>query len=69
MIPETKRGRVIEALPNALYRVEFEPGGILLCFPSGKMKINHINVFVGDYVDVVIDPYGGKASNRIIKRV
>jgi len=64
-----KRGRVTECLPNALYRVELEPGNILICYPSGKMKLYHIKILPGDYVDVIVDPYGGKATNRIIKRL
>ncbi len=62
------RGIVVECLPAALYRVDFGDGKEKLCYLAGKMKFNHIRVLVGDSVDVVLDPYGGKATNRIIKR-
>lgn len=64
-----KIGRVIELLPNTLYKVEFDDAKILICYLSGRMKLNHINVFVGDRVQVLIDQYGGKATNRITKRL
>ena len=63
------RGVVIEILPAALYRVLFEDGKERLCYLAGKMKFNHIRVLLGDTVDVVLDPYGGKATNRIVARV
>lgn len=63
------KGTVIEILPAALYRVSFEDGKERLCYLSGKMKFNKIRVLVGDTVDVVIDQYGGKATNRITKRL
>lgn len=60
--------QVIESLPNHLYKIEHN-GKVLLCYVSGKMKMNKINVLVGDRVRVKLDPYGGKATNRIIKRL
>ena len=60
--------RVIEALPNATYRAEADDGNTFICYLGGKMKKNKINVVVGDKVEVIIDPYGGKATNRIIYR-
>lgn len=62
------RGIVVECLPAALYRVQFENRKEMLCYLAGKMKFNHIRVLVGDTVDVVLDPYGGKATNRIVSR-
>ncbi len=62
------RGVIEEALPNALFRVvlenEYEP---ILSYLAGKMRMNRIKVLVGDKVEVVLDPYGGKG--RIIKRM
>ncbi len=63
------KGLVNECLPASLYRVNFEDGSERLCYLSGKMKYNHIRVLVGDMVEVVLDEYGGKATNRIIKRL
>jgi len=64
----TVRGIVVEILPAALYRVQVEDREIL-CYLSGKMKFNRIRVLLGDKVDIVLDPYKGKATNRIVKRV
>jgi translation initiation factor IF-1 len=62
---ETKQGVVIEALPNTLFRVEID-GQLILAYLSGKMRIHRIKILVGDKVDVLIDPYGGKG--RITRR-
>lgn len=65
---ETRTGAVTEALPNALFRVSI-PGleSELLCYLSGKMRLNRIKVLIGDQVEVVLDPYGGRA--RIVHRI
>ncbi len=60
------QGSVVEALPNALFRVLLENGEEQLSYLSGKMRLHRISVLVGDKVDLELDPYGGKA--RIIKR-
>ena len=60
-------GTVVEALPNALFRVETGPDQVILTYLSGKMRLHRIRVLVGDSVEVVLDPYGGKG--RIIKRL
>ncbi|HPR84264.1 MAG TPA: translation initiation factor IF-1 [Candidatus Paceibacterota bacterium] len=59
-------GIVTESLPNALFRVEIDKDKVVLSYLSGKMRIHRIKVLVGDSVDVLLDPYGGKG--RIIKR-
>lgn len=64
--PETKIGMVTEALPNAFFRVKLQEGE-LLAYLSGKMRLNRIKVIIGDSVEVVLDPYGGKG--RIIRRL
>lgn len=63
----TKKGLVIEALPQTLFRIEFEEGQVILAYLGGKMRLNRIKVLVGDQVEVLLDPYGGKG--RIIKRL
>lgn len=60
-------GTVIESLPNAFFRVKFEDEKLILTYISGKMRMNHIKVLIGDKVKVQIDPYGGKG--RIIQRI
>ncbi len=59
-------GTVIESLPNTLFKVELEGGETVLSYLSGKMRIHRIRILIGDSVDVLLDPYGGKG--RIIKR-
>ena len=59
-------GTVIEALPNTLFRVDVGGDKVILTYLSGKMRIHRIKVLVGDRVEVLLDPYGGKG--RIIKR-
>lgn len=63
---ETIRGTVEEALPNLLFRVRYENGEEGLAYLAGKMRIHRIRVLVGDEVEMVVDPYGGKA--RIVRR-
>jgi len=64
--PETSVGVVTEALPNAFFRVKFKEVEIL-AYLSGKMRMNRIKVLIGDSVEVVLDPYGGKG--RIVRRL
>ena len=59
-------GTITEALPNTLFRVDIGEGKIILSYLAGKMRIHRIKVLVGDRVEVLLDPYGGKG--RIIKR-
>jgi translation initiation factor IF-1 len=60
-------GIVLEALPNTLFRVDLGNDNVIISYLSGKMRMNRIKVLVGDRVEVLIDPYGGKG--RIIKRI
>lgn len=60
-------GTVIEALPNTLFRVDLGNDKTVLSYLSGRMRMNRIKVLVGDRVEVLIDPYGGKG--RIVKRM
>ncbi len=64
---ELMQGEVIEALPAAMFRVEFPDGKILISYLAGKMRLRRIKVLIGDKVIVKIDPYGGKG--RIIRRL
>jgi translation initiation factor IF-1 len=64
---ETIEGRVIEALPSTLFRVETSGGKTLISYLGGRMRVHKIKVLVGDKVVVQVDPYGGKG--RIIKRL
>lgn len=59
-------GTVVEALPNTLFRVDIGDDKVIITYLAGKMRMHRIKVLVGDKVEVLIDPYGGKG--RIIKR-
>jgi translation initiation factor IF-1 len=50
-------GRVTEALPDAMFRVELENGHAVLGHLAGKMRKNYIRVLPGDRVTVELSPY------------
>lgn len=51
-------GKVVEKLPNAMFRVKLEKGGhIVLATISGKMRMNFIRILPGDKVTVELTPY------------
>lgn len=70
---EVPTGVVEEVLPNSLFRVRMpapadaQEGDLLLAYLAGKMRLHRIRVLVGDKVELVLDPYGGKA--RITRRL
>lgn len=64
---EAVEGKVIESLPNAMFKVETADGQIVLCTLSGKMRINHIRVLPGDGVKFETTPYDAN-KGRIIYR-
>jgi translation initiation factor IF-1 len=51
------QAKVIEALPNAMFRVELENGHKVLAHVSGKMRMNFIRILPGDMVTVEMSPY------------
>ena len=61
------RGKVIELLPNATFRIELENGHNIIAYTSGKMRKNRIKVLVGDEVTIEISTYDltkGRVSHR-----
>ncbi len=60
-------GKVIDVLPNTMYRVELENKHVVLAHISGKMRKNHIKVLLGDKVTVEMTPYD-LTKGRIITR-
>lgn len=61
-------GKVIEALPNAMFRVELENGHIVLAHVSGKMRMHFIRILPGDRVKLELSPYDlsrGRITFRI----
>lgn len=53
----TMEGEVIDALPNAMFRVKLENEHTLICHISGKMRKFYIRILPGDKVTVEISPY------------
>ena len=79
---EITRGVIAEALPSTLFRVKIPARNVshsdadgedkkeeqeILAYLSGKMRMHRIKVLIGDSVEIVLDPYGGKG--RIVKRL
>lgn len=60
-------GKVVEPLPNAMFRVELENGHKILAHISGKMRMNFIRILPGDKVTVELSPYD-LTKGRIIYR-
>ena len=50
-------GKVIEALPNAMFQVELLNGHQILAHISGKMRMNFIRIYPGDKVTIELSPY------------
>jgi translation initiation factor IF-1 len=50
-------GKVLEPLPNAMFRVEIEGGHKVLAHISGKMRMHYIKILPGDKVRVELSPY------------
>ena len=50
-------GKVIETLPNAMFRVELPNGHRVLAHISGKMRMHFIKILPGDRVTVELSPY------------
>ncbi len=61
-------GRVVEALPNTLFKVELEDGRTILAHLAGKMRLYKIRVMPGDQVKVEVTPYD-PTKGRITFRV
>ena len=50
-------GKIIEALPNAMFKVELENGHVVLAHVSGKMRMHFIRILPGDKVKLELSPY------------
>jgi translation initiation factor IF-1 len=60
-------GTVVEALPNAMFRMELENGHKVLAHVSGKMRMYFIKILPGDKVTVELSPYD-LSRGRIVYR-
>ncbi len=50
-------GKVIDTLPNTMFRVQLENGHVVIAHISGKMRKNYIRILTGDIVTVEMTPY------------
>lgn len=60
-------GTILEALSNAMFRVELENGHVVTAHISGKMRMNYIKILPGDKVKIEMSPYDltkGRISYR-----
>ena len=62
-----QEGKIIEALSNAMFRVELENGHIVTAHISGKIRKHYIRILRGDTVMVALTPYD-LSKGRIIFR-
>ena len=63
----TVEGKVVETLPNAMFRVELANGHRVLAHVSGKMRMNFIRILPGDSVTLELSPYD-LSRGRITRR-
>lgn len=50
-------GKVVEALPNAMFRVKLDNGHVVLAHISGKIRMHFIRILPGDRVKIELSPY------------
>jgi translation initiation factor IF-1 len=50
-------GKIVETLPNAMFKVQLENGQVVLAYVSGKMRMHFIKILPGDRVTVELSPY------------
>jgi translation initiation factor IF-1 len=60
-------GTIVEALPNAMFRVQLENGHKVLAYISGKMRMHYIKILPGDRVSIEMSPYD-LSKGRIVFR-
>ena len=60
-------GKIVEALSNAMFRVELENGHEIIAHISGKMRMHYIKILPGDKIKVEMSPYN-LSKGRIVFR-
>lgn len=60
-------GKIVEALSNAMFRVELENGHMIIAHISGKMRMHYIKILPGDKIKVEMSPYD-LTKGRIVFR-
>ena len=61
-------GKIIEALPNAMFRTQLGNGAMILAHVSGKIRMNKIKIIPGDDVELEMSPYD-LTKGRIVRRM
>lgn len=61
-------GEVIDTLRGGVFLVETKAGSVVQCKPSGKMRLNKINIVLGDRVLIQVSPYD-LTVGRIVRRL
>lgn len=60
-------GKVVDSLPNTMFRVELENGHLIIAHISGRMRKNYIRILKGDDVVIQMTPYD-LSKGRIVFR-
>ena len=60
--------KVLEALPNAVFRIELENGHQIIAHVSGKMRMHFIRILPGDTVTVEMSPYDLKRGRIVMRK-
>ena len=63
-------GKLVDTLPNAMFKVELENGATILAHVSGNIRMHYIRILPGDRVTVELSPYDltkGRITYRFIK--
>ena len=61
-------GKVLEILPNQMFKIELDNGHVITCYTGGKMRKNKIRIVAGDRVKIEMTPYDltkGRVTYRI----
>lgn len=66
---QSERADVLEVRPNLTFLLRLLDGKEIQGYLSGKMAKGNLKVVIGDKVLVEVDPYQGKVSNRIVRRL
>ncbi|MDI6883159.1 MAG: translation initiation factor IF-1 [Patescibacteria group bacterium] len=63
-----EKGKVIEALPDANFKIKLDKGGEVLCHLAGKLRFHRIKILPGDKILVELSPYDERRG-RIVYRL
>ncbi len=61
------QAKVLEALPNAMFKVQLEGGHVVLAHVSGKMRMHFIRILPGDTVTIEMSPYDLNRGRIILR--